>query len=394
MFSKKSYIVFFVFLILFVITLPIIVLSLYGHLVSGGNYLLSKKSSDWADFGSLLSGVFTLTGAIATLLTLFFLIFQNGRIERERDKQNTREENITKENSIHMIFEKERIVFEKYKLHREMFDDVLNKIESRFNNEFVITNRTILYRNIFTENTFEYCITKIDLGGEEKVNNLVDMCTLANRIHANFKSNYYYSNPDKFILDIIRMSNMIELTHNRKVEHGDIIFNDRIIINVYYPEKIITILTYVLNEIISFTQNSKTIDISYLVDEYKLILAIYSAGITFNLTKERDKIYPLSFVVESNNITKAVNFIKIIDRLPDEVKKSFYGTVRFTQYFFSIKQDVINLSNNFCYLDFINNYILELNADLKRAQERNAPTKVINAINSHIKMVEAETEYF
>lgn len=52
---------------------------------------LSTTSGGWGDFGSLLSGAFTLLSAIASLATLIFLLHQQRdeqKASRERDEKN------------------------------------------------------------------------------------------------------------------------------------------------------------------------------------------------------------------------------------------------------------------------------------------------------------------
>lgn len=265
MLRRKSHIPLLIgFILIVMIALPLIVMLFYGYYITGGEYLISKRSSDWADFGTLLSGVFTLSGALATLSTLIFLILESKHNNAERTEQVEREKEIASIN-------KDKIIFEKYKLHREMFDDILNKIESKFNNKLSITSRTSLYRNIFADNTFNHCVTKVDLNKDAKANDLIDMCALAKRIASGFKNDGYYNNPRQFVYDVMNISNMIELRYNRNATHGDIVFDNAIVLNVYEPVSIITTFTHILNELIFFSQNDKVIDIAYLVSESNAI---------------------------------------------------------------------------------------------------------------------------
>ncbi|EPS8491340.1 hypothetical protein ACVH8U_000151 [Yersinia enterocolitica] len=384
MLRRKSHIPLLIgFILIVMIALPLIVMLFYGYYITGGEYLISKRSSDWADFGTLLSGVFTLSGALATLSTLIFLILESKHNNAERTEQVEREKEIASIN-------KDKIIFEKYKLHREMFDDILNKIESKFNNKLSITSRTSLYRNIFADNTFNHCVTKVDLNKDAKANDLIDMCALAKRIASGFKNDGYYNNPRQFVYDVMSISNMIELRYNRNATHGDIVFDNAIVLNVYEPVSIITTFTHILNELIFFSQNDKVIDIAYLVSESNLSIAMYSAGIGFNKIKARDKTFSLSFINGDKNITKAVELASGIESLPPEIKPYFNSSIRFIQYFFSLKQDVTNLSSDSCYLDFLLKYTLNLEEDLKYAQEKNLPADVINSIITRKTIVEME----
>ncbi|HDL8286120.1 TPA: hypothetical protein PXQ99_002926 [Yersinia enterocolitica] len=106
--------------------------------------------------------------------------------------------------------------------------------------------------------------------------------------------------------------------------------------------------------------------------------------------KARDKAYPISFINGDKNITKAVELASGIESLPSEIKPYFNSSIRFIQYFFSLKQDVTNLSSDSCYLDFLQKYTLNLEEDLKYAQEKNLPADVINSIITRKTIVEME----
>ncbi|EMZ5188726.1 hypothetical protein ACT0OT_004146 [Yersinia enterocolitica] len=388
MLRRKSHILILIGFILFVmIVLPLIVILFYGYYITGGEYLISKSSSDWADFGTLLSGVFTLSGALATLSTLIFLIFESKRNNAERSEQVEREKEIASINN-------DKIIFEKYKLHREMFDDILNKIESDFDNEFIITNRSTLYGKIFPANTFSHCETKIELNEKARVNDLVDMLSWCDRVSENFRSDEYSATPTKFVYDITNICTSIGLKYKRNSRHGDIITLGGVVIDAYNPEKIILVVTRVINEFILFSQNEKRLDILYLLNQSKLMILTYKSGMEFNLIKKRDKSFPFNFLIESNDIYKAFEFAYALESTPIEIKPHLSRTINFIDNFFSIKQDVINLSIYGCFASFIDDYIYNLKSDLTLAQESNISKTVINAIKSHITAAERQKIIF
>lgn len=382
MLRKKSHLSLLIgFILLVMIALPLIVILFYGYHITGGEYLISKRSSDWADFGTLLSGVFTLSGALATLSTLIFLIFESKRNNAERFEQVNREKEIASINN-------DKIIFEKYKLHREMFDDTLNKIESDFDKEFIITDRTVLYRKIFPTNTFSHCETKIELNEKARVNDLVDMLSWCDRVSENFRNDKYRATPRAFIYDVTKICTSIGLKYKRNQRNGDVITLGGVVIDAYNPEKIILIVTRVINEFILFSQNSKEVDIIYLLNQSSLMILTYKAGMEFNLTKKRDKSFPFDFLTESDDISIAFDFANALENTHVEIKPHLTWSINFIDNFFSIKQDVINLSIYGCFAKFIDDYIYNLKSDLTLAQESNASKTVINAIKNHITAAE------
>lgn len=375
------------FILFLMIGLPLIVLVFYGGYITGGEFSISKKTSDWADFGTLLSGLFTLSGMLATLSTLIFLITQGRQDNISRHKQVKREVEVARINE-------DKINFEKYKLHREMFDDILNKIESDFDNEFIITNRSILYRKIFPANTFSHCETKIELNEKARVNDLVDMLLWCDRVSENLRSDGYSATPKKFVYDVTHICTSIGLKYKRNSRYGDIITLGGVVIDAYNPEKIILIVTRVINEFILFSQNEKRLDILCLLNQSKLMILTYKTGMEFNLIKKRDKSFPLDFLIESNDISKAFEFANALENTPIEIKPHLSRTINFIDNFFSIKQDVINLSVYGCFASFIDDYIYNLKSDLILAQESNISKTVINAIKSHITAAERQKILF
>lgn len=150
---------------------PVIILFLYDYSVTGEvlslfskgvNASLSKDSGHWSDFGSLLSGVFTLLGAIASLATLIFLLQQQKNSEQQRLKQLQIQGEIQDKNDLHLESERSLMKFEMFKLHREMFDDVLNKIEVA-SAGFKFTDRNSLYKKIFPRNDFFHFEMKVNI---------------------------------------------------------------------------------------------------------------------------------------------------------------------------------------------------------------------------------------
>jgi len=107
-----------------------IVFYLYAHNLGE----ISHVDGPWSSFGSLLSGVFTLVGAGATIGTLLFLSKQN------QDMQKVTQAQLSALN------------FEHYINHRRLFMDRLVELQATFENRFVFVDGERLYNKIFPNN--------------------------------------------------------------------------------------------------------------------------------------------------------------------------------------------------------------------------------------------------
>lgn len=103
---------------------------LYAHSLGG----IAKSDGPWSSFGSLLSGVFTLVGAGATIGTLLFLSKQNQDVQKVTQAQLS------------------AMRFEQYINHRRLFMDRLIELQDIFENKFVFVDGGRLYSKIFPNN--------------------------------------------------------------------------------------------------------------------------------------------------------------------------------------------------------------------------------------------------
>lgn len=103
----------------------------------------SSESSNWGDFGSLLSGTFGLLASFSAVATLLVVLAQF-------KKQNT-------------LIEKqlESIEFERYDKHRRIFFEKLESIERIHHQTIRFKNKEELYQLLFPFNSPERCLTRI-----------------------------------------------------------------------------------------------------------------------------------------------------------------------------------------------------------------------------------------
>jgi|GEM_PF-6988577 len=134
------------------ILVPVIILLQYRLHMSGE---ISSDPQHWGVFGSILGGVFTLVGGLATTLTLLFL----------NQQQKLNAEAINRQVST--------LTFDQYVKHLEHFKIFMETVGKRNRIKFSDIDR--LYHFIFPENRPTSCTFKVDLNKPGKENALDEL---------------------------------------------------------------------------------------------------------------------------------------------------------------------------------------------------------------------------
>lgn len=138
---------------------------------------ISHEHGPWSSFGALLSGVFTLAGAGATIATLLFLNAQNQeqkKLSLIRDaEQRERERLQALEHQKITQAQLDTLTFERYMNHRKIFFERLTELQVSFDNKFAIVNVDTLYNKVFPENGPTHLKLKVNplcgAGGENLI---------------------------------------------------------------------------------------------------------------------------------------------------------------------------------------------------------------------------------
>ncbi|WP_419736512.1 hypothetical protein [Pseudomonas sp. COR18] len=140
-----------------------------GVLVAYGMNLgaISSSAADWGNFGSVLSGAFTLLGSVTTFGTLVFLLIQQRRNEESQRAQETQRQEAQDKHDKVISRQLEAQTFEQYLKHREVFFDRLESLEATFNHTVRFTNKDALYQWIFPRNCPTHCSYDVDLSSEQ-----------------------------------------------------------------------------------------------------------------------------------------------------------------------------------------------------------------------------------
>lgn len=267
------------------LSLPVFILYQYFHNVSNGEF--STTNSDWGDFGSILSGSFTLLSSIATLSTLWFVIYQhNKNIEHQKNVFDQQEE-LARE-------QKEIIRFQKYQTHRELFQDLLTSIESKFDHKIKFHDTHSLYCKIFPNNNFDKCDYVIDLTDNES-SILNDFVRIAESLNKNISSDAPAF--ESIIFDIIRLLlDKMNLTYsNNTDEHtnGDVYITEsnELITNIFSIKNSIFIIESVAQSLTEFTGNKFNIKLSHNADSSFILNSSLKAAFRHRLNNDLYRIH-------------------------------------------------------------------------------------------------------
>jgi hypothetical protein len=223
-----------------------IVLGVFAVIVFGLYWwklgLISTDHTAWSSFGSLLSGVFTIVGAGATVGTLLFL-----------GKQNHDMQEVTKAQMA-------TLTFERYTNHRKLFSDHLQELVALHKNAFTFRDPSSLYNAIFPENSPHNCsfavppTFDVDGDGENHVGKIMSkMKTLKAYLDlAQFKDD-----ADEFALLLIDLSYSICMIEPAgELRDGDVKFLERFYgFNIYTLDDFVKPCLSICNMILRFTNN-------------------------------------------------------------------------------------------------------------------------------------------
>ncbi|MBD8249958.1 hypothetical protein [Pantoea agglomerans] len=287
------------------IVLPFIVLLIYRNQLTGNPFELSlkglsNKNDDWSAFGSLVSGLFTWSGALSTLAALLFAFRQNKKLAQEATERSAQDKVTAEKNIEFMDFQRERINFEKFRIHQQMFDELLDKLEIDAKGDYHFNSRSLLYKNIFPENSFSVCHTKIS-DTSEHVGSFNDILVATGFMRDKLKNDSYVKNAQELIHDIAGLQEMLMLNISRSAQPGDLIFGNKyVIFNVVELYSTFILFSKVINAISAFGQLKKTMDLASHVNLPQLVLSLSKYTSVIPRIKTRDPSFPFEYIPLAN----------------------------------------------------------------------------------------------
>lgn len=274
---------------------------------------ISHEHGPWSSFGALLSGVFTLAGAGATIATLLFLNAQNQeqkKLSLIRDaEQRERERLQALEHQKITQAQLDTLTFERYMNHRKIFFERLTELQVSFDNKFVIVNVDTLYNKVFPENGPTHLKLKVNplcgAGGE----NLIGVVSkLLNELEQMLDTSLVENiNALNLTTLILRINGKLNIKWLAPACDGDIFFDGRNTgVNIYS-----------INE---FTHRIKSILNSFLFYTCNPLYEGFNKG---NSKTGRESL--MSFFIGNNKLDDSIKVHKEIEFLP-ALEKLYFET--------------------------------------------------------------------
>lgn len=210
---------------------------------------ISSDHTAWSSFGSLLSGVFTIAGAAATVATLVFLAHQNKQIQQVNEYQRE----VTQAQLAAMNFEQ-------YINHRRLFMDRLVELQTSHENKFVFVDGESLYNQIFTKNGPTNLEFKVDLDDTEDGENLLRrISTRLDRLEKFLdQSQWDHNETRKLAGMLIDVYGDLQIRWTGEAFDGDVIFfGMHTGINIYSLDDFLAVAKSIYNSLLFYTGNKK-----------------------------------------------------------------------------------------------------------------------------------------
>ncbi|EMM3365745.1 hypothetical protein RVS57_006701 [Pseudomonas aeruginosa] len=150
------------------VAIPAIILVVYFSVFEGwkGAETISDNPGDWASFGGVLAGAFTLLGSMSTALALYF-VNQQHKVARDVARRQV-----------------ESMTLEQYIGHRKIFGERLDTLAKEFKEEISFSSHDDLYMRIFRRNSPVYVEMLVPISKAES-GELYNLLGLYKKLHKN-----------------------------------------------------------------------------------------------------------------------------------------------------------------------------------------------------------------
>lgn len=351
----------------------IAILYCYARFVTGdplyflnpSNYI-SNDSSKWSDFGSLISGLFTLLGSLATVMTMVFLLRQNKDNLQRIDKQLTQSEESFRASVSFNKFQQEQMMFDKFKLHREMFKDLLIQFELD-EDDISISSKMELYSDIFNYNSFMHCETSVQLHSKinperipSKLSAIVDK---RNIILQRIEKDVYLSNPLLLMHDIYDFNSFVGLKYISPVRQGDILlYGQTIVFNVLDVKRSLLMIDHLTLKLVAFAHMGTLTQESIRFNSSRLTMCLI--GYLKQLPKIKSKFvdFPYDWYEVNDNIEKTFIFYKKIRKF-HTYKKEIKSSMDYIEHFLGFQPNLLKLNDHIELRNFMRELLKKMKND-------------------------------
>ena len=267
--------------------IPIGILFFYWHSL---DRTISSNPVDWGNFGSVLSGSFTLLGGLATSLTLFFFYRQQKTNELNQLKSEKTSKNFQRRQTQVIQKQIDSLTFEQYKNHRTHFIEIIQKEGSKNRIDFKDIEK--LYHSIFNQNRPTYCEFFVDIKRDAEANNPLRICVeILEKINTQLKNPQDATPSDNIARSIFNIHTHLGVKlENSGISTGQILIDEKQTkIHAYKFRFQIDRLKNIIDHILFFSGNDTLVELDYPSNELELVKQIVKISAngedSFNLDK-------------------------------------------------------------------------------------------------------------
>ena len=244
------------------VVVAVAVLWTYGYYLGP----VSRSSTDWGSFGSVMSGAFTLLSSFATIGTLLFLYLQQLKSEQRQVAQDAG--NLIKQQKHDDVVDKQlaALTFEQYLNHRKVFIERLNEQSVFFRGDISFADPDRVYTAMFAKNSPSHCEYKVEIGKPENARayDLTDCLAIYASISELLEN---YRDMEKHLIlvqKVVHLQGCLGITYTGAAREGDIFFlNINAGLNIYDIPKTLLRIERVLNSILFYTGNENVAQIHH-----------------------------------------------------------------------------------------------------------------------------------
>lgn len=223
----------------------------------------------------ILGSLGTWLGSICTAGTLIFVIRQNIELRESQKETDQKQQEM-------WDAQREIIAFQKLQAHKQQFNTMLDELERNYPIEFF--DRTSLYKNIFPNNDFESCHTKVSLIKDTSkvvAGDLSDIRDATNFLRKSLdefnrlNASTYYRHTHNHLGQVSSILSLLHVAINTPKDTGDVFISigaGYYLLNVFDPSSSLRIIEKIVNRLMEFTGNDDNYQaiISHMCTSYYL----------------------------------------------------------------------------------------------------------------------------
>ncbi|QXI26514.1 hypothetical protein [Pseudomonas vanderleydeniana] len=317
-----------------------------GVLVAYGMNLgaISSSAADWGNFGSVLSGAFTLLGSVTTFGTLVFLLIQQRRNEENQRAQETQRQEAQDKHDKVISRQLEAQTFEQYLKHREVFFDRLESLEATFNHTVRFTNKDALYQSIFPRNCPTHCSYDVDLSSDQ------EQAAGLGQLHGNLlelrglmRTRPFQDGQGFSIIDMMwRIRQQLHIAYLPDAVDGDISLGGvNLGINLYALRESLEVIVLTVNSILFYSGNKEVEPFDGALKDLVLRRAMIAETLGFRFSQNSYRVRK-----DAPGLVELEQFYRHILQLPRALRGAAFEKICGTlDVLFGSKHEVGKLSN-------------------------------------------------